>query len=309
MKSKLFRQILFSEKGIRLGWNILIFILLIVLSEILIVDPIGWLLEKIGIGGVKDDVAQDWVSAFGSVIKRMSRTIVVVFITLLTLRLFLKASARDIGLDVREKSITGFLIGVGLGFVVEIISVILMAIMGWYKITGFSWNFNSLSVLSAAYVYAIFFCIETGVIEEVMFRGFLIKLVSDRYDLKIAVVASSIIFGLLHFSGSNNAFPWWAALVSATVAGFMFAQAFLVHRNLWLPIGIHFAWHFAGRTLGTVGVAGENALFLATEVQGPILLVDPKSGGAGLCELVGVFVVSLILWKMSNKAKKNTTNS
>ena len=92
-------------------------------------------------------------------------------------------------------------------------------------------------------------------------------------------------------------------LMVGVCSGFLFAQAYLLYNKLWLPLGIHFAWHFAARTLGSTGVPASEAAILVTEVKGPTLLVVTKAGGASVFELVGVAVVSLIIWFMSKKSK------
>jgi len=127
---------------------------------------------------------------------------------------------------------------------------------------------------------------------------------SDRYSLRIGVIASSVIFGLLHFSGFTGDFPWWMSLASATIGGFLFAQAYLLFNNIWTPLGLHFAWHFAARTLGTPGVGAEQVCFLVTDVDGPALFVVTKRGGASIFELIGIVVCSLIIYLIYTRRKK-----
>ncbi len=78
--------------------------------------------------------------------------------------------------------------------------------------------------------------------------------------------------------------------------GFLFAQAFLLFRSLWLPFGLHAGWHLAMRLLGSVGLNSDEAVFMITKVEGPAMLVSTKAGGAGLFELIGVLLVSGILF-------------
>ncbi|MHC4696446.1 MAG: lysostaphin resistance A-like protein [Planctomycetota bacterium] len=301
MKSVTLSPFLFSAKGLRTGWVVMIYVALIVAGETLVVDPLGALLESTGLAGVRGASAQDWTSAASSVVKLIARIAMILLVTHLVLRWFMKGSLATIGFHPGQHMNSDLMIGVGLGFVVQIVAALSMWVMGWYSVVGLAWESNSLSALGPAWFYALFFCIETGVIEEVMFRGFLIRLVTDRYDLKKAVIASSMIFGIVHFGGFGGGFPWWASLISASAGGFVFAQAFLVHRSLWIPIGMHFAWHLAARTLGTVGVGGSEALCLVTEVQGPVLMISTRAGGAGVCELAGVGVVSLVLWQVRKR--------
>jgi len=295
------KAIFIANTGVRIGWIIAAYVLLIVIGEVLIVDPLGLLLEKVGIASVKGELAREWYPALGSVIKRIMRIIVILLATHLVLRQLAKRSLPSLGLRFQKKWATCLAIGVGLGALVQIISVLPASLFGWYRVIGYTWQFHPASILGPAFFYAFFFCAETGIIEEVMFRGFLLQIISDRYSLRIAVVISSVVFGLLHFGGFQNEFPWYMSLVSATLAGFLFAQAYLLYGNLWIPIGIHFSWHFVARLLGDVGVGPDEALLLVTEVKGPILLVNPRSGGAGALELVGVAVVSIIILMMTKR--------
>ena len=304
MIRNLFKRLLYSKNGIRIIWIVLVLIVLIVVSEVIIVDPIGTLLQQIGFPEDNGITATNWAQAIGVVIKRGIRMTIVLLSVFLVIKWLLKKSFNFIGLSGGRHILLQLFIGIGLGFIIQTIALLLMWVFGWYRIVGLSWHFNQPSILAPALLFAFIYSAETGVIEESLFRGFFMNLITDRYNLTKAIIFSSLLFGLLHFSGTSNEFPWWMSLLSATVAGFLFAQAYLLYNNLWLPLGIHFAWHFAARTFGTAGVSASDAVFLVTEVEGPTLLVVTKAGGASVFELIGVVVVSLIIWFMSKRVKK-----
>tara|TARA_Y100001970_G_scaffold208295_1_gene253817 strand:+ start:2721 stop:3584 length:864 start_codon:yes stop_codon:yes gene_type:complete len=54
-------------------------------------------------------------------------------------------------------------------------------------------------------------CIVAPVCEEIIFRGFVYKLVKSRYTIKHAIIINSILFGIIHFDPS--------AIVPATILG------------------------------------------------------------------------------------------
>jgi membrane protease YdiL (CAAX protease family) len=114
----------------------------------------------------------------------------------------------------------------------------------------------------------------------------------------LIVSVSTLLFGIAHLTSLDD-FAWWAAIISTFLAGLMFTQAYLYHGSLWIPIGIHFGWIFSGRLLNDIGGSSDKTLLLASKVEGPALIVAPSGGGAGLLELVGVGLVSLILWHIS----------
>jgi len=301
MISRNFNFLIYSKKGLRLIWPILGVVLLIVIGEVLFVDPFGRLLSILGLSKVTSTIAQNWSESLGGSLKRIFRSIAVVVSILLVLKHLLNKSHSYIGIDFSKKRLKDVFIGIGFGFLVQIISIILMKSFGWFELTGYSWNFHPSSFFLPAILFLITYCIETGIIEEIIFRGFLLRIFEDRYSTKIAVIVSSAFFGLMHFSGLNNEFAWWMSIISSFAVGLVFTQAFLFSRSLWLPFGFHAGWHLAMSLLGSDGLNYNEAIFLVTKVSGPAFFVSTKAGGAGLFELIGVLTVSLILYLIQKR--------
>jgi membrane protease YdiL (CAAX protease family) len=298
---KIINKIFYSDSRIRLFWPIIFIIITIALGEFLVVDPIGKLLSFFGLYEPQTSNAQEWSPAIYEFLKRSARSLIVVLAIWLSIKFLMKKPFSFVGFTFNKGWFPRLFIGVFLGFVIQAVALILMVLFGWYIIEGFLWDFMSLDALISSLLFAFIISAEIGILEEFIFRGFLMNSLIDRYNAKIGVLASSILFGLLHFSGSANEFPWWLSIISATICGFLFAQAYLLFNNIWMPLGLHFAWHFASRILGTTGVTPDEACFLVTNVDGPTLLVATKSGGASLFELIGVGICSLIIFLIKKK--------
>jgi uncharacterized protein len=71
-----------------------------------------------------------------------------------------------------------------------------------------------------------------GLSEELLFRG--IMLPAFGLNL-VAVIISSVLFGVLHLSGANQ----WPYVVWATVVGFALGYVALITGNLLIPITAH----------------------------------------------------------------------
>lgn len=71
-----------------------------------------------------------------------------------------------------------------------------------------------------------------GLSEELLFRG--VMLPAFGYDL-IAVILSSLCFGILHLSGSQQ----WPYVVWATTVGFLLGYSAMYTGNLLVPIVAH----------------------------------------------------------------------
>jgi membrane protease YdiL (CAAX protease family) len=89
--------------------------------------------------------------------------------------------------------------------------------------------------------------IGTGLFEEVLFRGLVLKilLIKSGYTKKgiiNAILISSVLFGLVHIINilaGADILPTLSQIVSATALGFFFAILYLRKRLLLLPIFFH----------------------------------------------------------------------
>lgn len=87
-----------------------------------------------------------------------------------------------------------------------------------------------------------------GVGEELLFRGYLQRILETRYSFLISAIISSFLFGLIHFlltTTSRNVYSMFAILFSAFSIGLMLSYTYQqTGYNLILPIAIHGFWDF-----------------------------------------------------------------
>jgi membrane protease YdiL (CAAX protease family) len=298
-----YRSVFYRGSEVRWIWPAALLLVLVVLGEILIVDPLGSLLEKLGLVDVGHLVEHEWPSALHDILKRTIRSIVVLIAVWVPVRFLMHRPFKYTGFVFARGWVRQLGLGVAFGFLVQVIPLLSMQALGWYSVEGWLWVYQSVSVVAPALLFSFFISAETAIVEETIFRGFLMNILIRRYNVKTGVIASSVVFGLLHFSGVGNEFPWWMSLASATIAGFVFAQAYLLYATIWVPLGIHFAVHFSAHILGTAGASPSEATLLVTKVEGPVLWVVTKAGGASILELAGYGAVSLLLYLMSKRRR------
>jgi hypothetical protein len=114
-----------------------------------------------------------------------------------------------------------------------------------------SWaGFQGLAGVSPALMVAAM----AGVAEELAVRGVLFRVIEDSLGTSLALVASAIIFGLLH-AVNPGATPISTTAI-ALEAGVTLAAAYAWSRNLWLPIGLHIAWNFTEGGVFGAAVSG-----------------------------------------------------
>lgn len=158
----------------------------------------------------------------------------------------------------------GLLIGAGLYAACELI---LMA-LGIYRIDGL----NPPSYL----IPAIAMAISSSVFEELLFRGVLFRSVEAWFGSWVALVVSSLVFGLSHLLNPQGTLE--GALFIAVEAGVLLGAAYMLTRRLWLSIGFHMAWNYTQSAIFSGVVSGNDAAqgLIRSTVDGPEYL----TGGA-----------------------------
>lgn len=74
-----------------------------------------------------------------------------------------------------------------------------------------------------------------GIVEEVLWRGFLIWYLSRFWPLGIAALVSTIAFGIAH------AYQGWRQVPSVTAVGAALTALYLLTGTLWMSIALHIA--------------------------------------------------------------------
>jgi uncharacterized protein len=192
-----------------------------------------------------------------------------------------------IGFDPRGAA-RSFVLGVCLGAVLFSVVVLELALSGDYRVTGIhvTWDLGIAGLLLLA----------GATVEEVLFRGVLFRLIEEWSGTWIALALSAVLFGAAH---SFNPGAGWISSVSIAVeAGLLLGAAFVVTKNVWFPIGLHFAWNFfEGPVYGTQ-VSGESfgTSAVAAHVSGPLWLTGGSFGPeAGVIAIVTCLVASTAL--------------
>ncbi|MFZ5881651.1 MAG: CPBP family intramembrane glutamic endopeptidase [Chloroflexota bacterium] len=185
-------------------------------------------------------------------------------------------------------------LGTLLGALLFSVTIGLIALFGFYHLTGVNPWSVILPVLGMSIV--------SGVIEELLIRGILFRIMEESLGTWLALLISALIFGLLHIANPNA--TWWSALAIAIEAGIMLAAAYTFTRRLWLPIGIHFAWNFVQGGVFGVAVSGNGvAGLLQSTLNGPALLSGGEFGAEAsifaviVCLAAGVY----LLWRSAKK--------
>lgn len=290
-----FRKVAFESGRWRWGWQVIFFLAIVVVAVAAV----------LGLGSITGVLSAE-PNSLVPTIKLASLYLALdgafVGATAVALRWLRRESLSDLGLGLGRGWLRSLVIGVILGSVVLIGSSVGLAwLFGWYHVTGFAWQVVPTGVFLGTLVVTTLGTVPAGLFEEVVFRGFLLRVLTVRWGIRPAVGATSLLFALFHtlnlvVNGPTPNYPVWLALASLTLAGLVLAQAYLTFRNLWAPIGLHFGWDLAIQLLGQQGQTSKGASLFITAVSGTPIYQGPAGPGLGLFDLIGLGLVSLILF-------------
>lgn len=87
---------------------------------------------------------------------------------------------------------------------------------------------------------------SAGVIEEILFRGYLFKLIEDKWNVATAIFVTSILFGALHLLTVNGLQLLDACLIliAGTLVGIMFSLIVFKTGIIWNAVVVHMIWNF-----------------------------------------------------------------
>ena len=174
----------------------------------------------------------------------------------------------------------GLAIGVAIGFLLFCVLVGIAALFDIYNIVGPGDTRELVKDLIGMTVLAAF-------MEELLFRGILFRFIEEFGGSWAALVVTSALFGLAHIFNANA--TWTSSIAIMVEAGMLLGGAYILARNLWVPMGLHAAWNFTQGFIFDVPVSGMDMHGLVqAKLSGPVLL----SGGAfGLeASMIAVFL-------------------
>ncbi|WP_211763296.1 CPBP family intramembrane glutamic endopeptidase [Kutzneria sp. CA-103260] len=158
--------------------------------------------------------------------------------------------------------------GFGLGFAAFTVGITLIGILG-----GWSVGWGSFGALVGGFGAMA----SVAVNEELLFRGVVFRILSERANIVVAFVLSCLIFGFAHAVNANASLL--GLLSIAIQGGSLMASAYLASRSLWLPIAIHCAWDVAeGNFFGVQNSGTEQTGLLHTVLTGPDWLTGGSFG-------------------------------
>jgi hypothetical protein len=148
--------------------------------------------------------------------------------------------------------------------------------------------------------HGIGLAVESGVLEEVLVRGVIMRIVWRAFGPVAGLTVSAVLFGAGHI-GNPGATIFTAACV-ALEAGLMLGAFYVLTGRLWVPIGVHAGWNFtqgylfgadvSGRDFGAAVASSRPAVGFPDWLSGAGFGPEASLPALAVCTTVG----ALVLW-------------
>ncbi len=283
-------RVFFGASGLRAGWRLLIFLLLLVAFETVIrkifvhVSSIYRVLKAAQNGTITPQYEFLFEGAL----------IAGLFLSAVIMAKIEKRSFGSYGIPVRGAFGKLFWQGVMWGLILES-----SEILGIYALHGFSfggWALSGVALAKYAVAWAFGFLL-VGIAEEFMFRGYAQITLADGIGFWPAAICWSLLFGALHL---GNVGEGWPGAISVALFGLL--CCFILRRtgNLWFAIGLHAAMDYAETFIYSVPDSGTLAVgqLLHSSLHGPAWLTGGSIGpeGSALEFVIILATFGLVAW-------------
>ena len=147
-----------------------------------------------------------------------------------------------------KKYSLGFLIGLAM------MSIIVLILLPFGYITIEKNPIQPVGVSAIASILVILFgWIIQGATEEIVTRGWLLNVLSTKYNIGVGLLISSTLFGLMHLTNPNVNY---IAVINIILVGLFYGLYVIKTNDLWAVCGMHSAWNFAQGNLFGFEVSG-----------------------------------------------------
>ena len=162
-----------------------------------------------------------------------------------------KRSLSSIGFN-KNNWLKKYSLGFLIGLVMMSIIVLILLLFGYITVEKNPIQPVGVSAISSVLVM-LFGWIIQGATEEIVTRGWLLNVLSSKYNIGFGLLISSTLFGLMHLTNPNVNY---IAVINIIFVGLFYGLYVIKTNDLWSVCGMHSAWNFAQGNIFGFEVSG-----------------------------------------------------
>lgn len=196
-----------------------------------------------------------------------------------------------------KKYLTGFMVGA----ILTVSEVALLYSFGLISVNDSPSQSVGLSAIKYIIIILIGWVVQSSA-EEIVTRGWLMNVLSAKYNGWVGLIVSSTYFGFMHAFNPNISY---IAVINLVLSGFLFGLYVLKTNDLWGACGLHCAWNFFMGNIFGFEVSGASAsvgtLFDLNLIGNPSLSGGKFGPEGGICETIIIIVAIIVIICLDKK--------
>lgn len=291
----LLRRIFVGQQGIRAGWSIGIFFILLALTTAGFFLPAKTILEMNGLP-LRDDQPLQAIVAEGAVLLGLlAASFIMAWIE--------RRPLISYGLDGNAR-LRLFFIGTLSGLLSLSLLVGVMHVCGVLAFDG--QNLAGWPAMQYGLAWAVAFLL-VGIYEEYLLRGYLQSTLGRGIGFWWSAVVLSLLFGCSHLGNKGESS---VGIVAAALVGLVFCISLWYLKNLWWAIGFHAAWDWGESYFWGTADSGKimQGHLFSVHPQGNILLSGGSTGPEGSLLVIPLLLITaFLMWIAWRKRQGSRT--
>ena len=221
-------------------------------------------------------------------------TLIATALVIIYCRFIEKRSLYSMGF-VSKKAVPDYLIGMVIGFVMFSVAILICVATGTLSYKGAAYS-GSIGLIVSFFLGYLF----QGMSEEVVCRGYFMTTVASKKPLILAILANSVLFGLMHLMNKGVSV---LAIVNIVLVGIFLSVFMLKSDSIWGVCALHSIWNFTQGNFYGIKVSGIDSgasVFKFVPTNGGTLLNGGEFGLEGGLAVTIVLVLGIavtLLWK------------
>jgi len=186
------------------------------------------------------------------------------------------------------------------GFVLPLSVILIYLIFGKIELLGHADPLSS-SVIIYFVVATISMALLGGIIEEILFRGYMFRILEEKWNTTIAILGPAMLFGSIHLLmiGSIDLVNVILVVIPITLVGVMLGLIVHVTRNIWNAVVVHGIWNFfvVGRIIRISAFEDHqfNAIYPLQITSDNILLTGGSFGVESAVPAIAVYLTAILV--------------
>lgn len=218
---------------------------------------------------------------------------------------FIKWTEDSSNFDWKYKNIgRDMLSGSLLAIISVLIVILILRVINVYRVVNFNVNLGSVLYLLIVFGF-------TSILEEVLYRGVVYRILENWLGSVLALVISGVFFGLFHYFNQDVSI---ISVIAASIGGVLLGLMYTISQQLWMPIAFHWFWNFTQVFFGS-RLSGSDEYLKDAVFKADFMGADWLTGGQAGIEnsyltlLLTVILAVLLFYKAKNKGRISTFHS